>query len=48
MESTWKAKRQKIEQEQKLVEAKEAHELNEIILKTYRKYKKEPKPKVRS
>ena len=47
MESTWKAKRQKIEQEQKLVEAKEAHELNEIILNTYRKYKKEPKPKRR-
>ena len=27
--------------------AQEAHELNEIILKTYRKYRKEPRPKRR-
>ena len=47
MESTCKAKRQKMEQDQKLVAAKEAHELNEIIMATYRKYRKEPKPKKR-
>ena len=30
-----------------LVEAKEDQELNEIILETYRKYRKEPRPRRR-
>ena len=47
MEPTWKAKRQKREQDQKLVEVKEDQELNEIIMETYRKYRKEPRPKRR-
>ena len=47
MESTWEAKRQKREQEQKLAEAKEDQELNEIIKETYRKYRKQPKPRRR-
>ena len=47
MQSTWEAKRQKREQEQKLVEAHEDQELTEIILKTYRKYRKQPRPRKR-